>query len=236
MQIIDIIILVILGLGAIAGFKRGFFRQTVSSVGAILVIVFAFMLKNPVSIFMYEKLPFFNFDGVFAGVSSLNILLYEIIAFVVVASILFVILKVILGLTNIIEKILDFTILLDLPFKFLGAFMGIVEAYILIFMGLYVLTLPVFNWNFVNESKWKNRMLENTPVLSKLADDTVVVFNEIYALKDEFIGTTDSDKLNREVLDVLLKHKIVTVESVEKLYDTNKLQVEGLSSILNKYR
>lgn len=236
MQIIDIIILVILGLGAIAGFKRGFFRQTVSSVGAILVIVFAFMLKNPVSIFMYEKLPFFNFDGVFAGVSSLNILLYEIIAFVVVASILFVILKVILGLTNIIEKILDFTILLDLPFKFLGAFMGIVEAYILIFMGLYVLTLPVFNWDFVNESKWKNRMLENTPVLSKLADDTVVVFNEIYALKDEFIGTTDSDKLNREVLDVLLKHKIVTVESVEKLYDTNKLQVEGLSSILNKYR
>ena len=34
----------------------------------------------------------------------------------------------------------------------------------------------------------------------------------------------------------MLKHKIVTVESIERLYASGKLKISTIESILNKYR
>jgi uncharacterized membrane protein required for colicin V production len=236
MVLVDAIILLMLGLGAVIGFKRGVIKQTVISVGFILVIVLAFILKNPLSTYMYEKLPFFNFDGIFAGVTSLNIIIYEMIAFLVVASVLMIIFRIIVGISTIIERILDFTIFLGIPSRILGAVMGIIEAYVWIFIILYFLTLPVFNIALVNESKYKNTILNKTPIISTYADKTVTAFNEIYSLKDEFKDATDSNELNLRVIDVLLKNKVVSVLSVEKLQATGKLKISGLTEVLDKYR
>ncbi len=236
MQLIDVIILLLLGLGAIIGLKRGFIKQTVMSVGIIIVFILAFTLKNPVSIFLYERLPFFNFDGIFAGVTSLNILLYEIIAFLIVLTGLMIVFKIVIKVTSLIERFLDFTIFLSLPSKMLGAVMGMIEAYLWIFIALYILTLPFFNITLINESTFKDRILLHTPIISKYADQTVLVFNEIYGLKDEFADATDSNELNKRVLDVMLSHKIVTVESIEKLYNSGKLKITGINEIIEKHR
>ena len=72
MNIVDIIIIVVIILGALTGFIRGFFKETVMFLGTILVVVLAFILKNPLSVILYENLPFFGFGGI----TSLNILLY----------------------------------------------------------------------------------------------------------------------------------------------------------------
>ena len=61
MNIIDFIIILFILSGAIIGFKRGFTRQLVSLVSFFAIIILAFMFKNPVSIFLYEHLPFFKF-------------------------------------------------------------------------------------------------------------------------------------------------------------------------------
>lgn len=236
MPIVDVIILLLLASGAVIGFKRGFVKQTVISAGAIAIIILAFMFKNPISIFLYERLPFFNFDGIFAGVTSLNILLYEIIAFFIAAGIFTIIFRLLVGITHFIEKILEFTIFLGIPSKIMGAIMGVVEAYIWIFIVLYILSLPFININLLEESKYKNRILTETPLLSSYADKTVDAFIEIYNLKDKFKDATDSNELNKKVLDVMLKHKIVTVESIERLYASGKLKISTIESILNKYR
>lgn len=236
MPIVDVIILLLLASGAVIGFKRGFVKQTVISAGAIAIIILAFMFKNPISIFLYERLPFFNFDGIFAGVTSLNILLYEIIAFFIAAGIFTIIFRLLVGITHFIEKILEFTIFLGIPFKIMGAIMGVVEAYIWIFIVLYILSLPFININLLEESKYKNRILTETPLLSSYADKTVDAFIEIYNLKDKFKDANDSNELNKKVLDVMLKHKIVTVESIERLYASGKLKISTIESILNKYR
>ena len=76
MNIVDTIILLGLFLGAVTGFVRGFFKQTVIFLGTILVVVLAFLIKNPLSTIMYQNLPFFKFGGIYAGVTSLNIILY----------------------------------------------------------------------------------------------------------------------------------------------------------------
>ena len=69
-----IISIIFILIGAIAGFKAGFFRKTVDFVGMIIVIVLSFYLKNYVSYFMYTFLPFFNFSGAFSGLEVINIL------------------------------------------------------------------------------------------------------------------------------------------------------------------
>ena len=71
----DAAIILILIMGAVVGFKRGFTYEVVSTVGFFLVLILAYFLKNPLSVFLYEHLPFFKFGGIFKGVTVLNIFL-----------------------------------------------------------------------------------------------------------------------------------------------------------------
>ena len=62
---LDIIIIMIIVFGALIGFKRGIIKQSVVTLGMILVVVLSFALKNPVSAFMYKNFPFFSFGGLY---------------------------------------------------------------------------------------------------------------------------------------------------------------------------
>ena len=55
---------------------------------------------------MYENLPFFSFGGFIKGIDAINILLYEIIAFLIIFAALYFILRAVLVVTGLIEKIL----------------------------------------------------------------------------------------------------------------------------------
>lgn len=236
MNIIDIGIVILLLFGAVIGFKRGFTRQLVSSVGFILVVVLAFQLRTPVSSFLYKYLPFFSFGGMLKGVSVLNIIVYEFIAFVIVLGVLMAILKVIIFATKIFETILNMTIILGIPSKILGAIVGVIEYYVIIFIILYVLTLPFFSLPFVEQSKYQKQILNNTPILSPFVDKTVGVMNELKDLKEKFKTEPDVNKFNLEALDLLLSKKIVDVKTIDELVDKNKLQIDNIESVLRKYR
>ena len=88
MNIVDILILIFLGFGALIGFKKGFTNQLVSLIGIFAIIILSFILKNPVSVFLYNNLPFINFGGIFKDLTVVNILFYEMIAFFVIFFIL----------------------------------------------------------------------------------------------------------------------------------------------------
>jgi hypothetical protein len=77
MNILDAVIIVFLLIGALAGYRRGLVKQAVLLVGLVVVLVLSFYIRVPVSTFFYKNLPFFNFDGLFHGISVLNILLYD---------------------------------------------------------------------------------------------------------------------------------------------------------------
>ena len=237
MNIVDVLIILIIVAGGIIGFKKGFTREIVSFIGIFLVVILSFLLKNPVSAFLYEHLPFFKFGGLFKGITSLNILLYEVIALLIVMSVLIVILRIITMVTKIFEKLLKFTIILGIPSKILGMIVGFIEGFVWVFIGLYVLNLPVFNIKEVQESKYKDDVLENAPILSSLGDDTVKVIAEFTELKEEYDDENiDSNEFNLKTLDVFLKYNVVTVESVEKLEEKGKLEIDGLDELLNQYR
>ena len=120
LNVIDVVILLFLTMGAVLGFKKGAIQTLATLIGTILIIVLAYYLKNPLSVLMYTYLPFFKLGGIFKGITVVNILIYEAIAFFIILSILSVLLSIILKVTGIISKIVDHSIILTLPSKLIG--------------------------------------------------------------------------------------------------------------------
>ena len=164
-NLIDAIILLIILLGGVIGFKEGVIKKLTSVIGLIIVVILSFTLKNYLSVFFYENLPFFDLWGVFKGIQVLNILFYELLAFVIIASVLTIVYRLILGLTGIIEKVLKATVILSIPSKILGFFVGLIENYIWVYLFLFILTLPVINIKQIYDSKTAVFIMEKTPIL-----------------------------------------------------------------------
>ena len=233
MNLVDVIIILLLGLGLVSGLKKGFFKTSISLIGFIIIVILAWMLKTPIGNFLCNILPFFDFAGAFKGVTSLNILMYQLIGFFIVFSILSVILELVLAFTTIFEKILNATIILGIPSKILGAIIGLIQAYVVIFFILFILNQPSFELKMVNDSKLNNTILNKTPVLKSIVKNVSNTFDEIFLLKNPNIN---DEQLNKDVLDILLKHKVTNVNTVESLIDKGKLKISGVDDILRKYR
>lgn len=234
MDIVDIIIILMVILGAVVGFKDGFIKRTTSFLGTFVVLAISFALKNPLSVLMYENLPFFKFGGLIKGIDIINILVYELLAFFVVAIALSFILKVLITITGLIEKLLKMTIFLSIPSKILGIFVGALEYYVYVFLALVFLNLPAFNIEIVRESELANKVLNETPFLSGLVSTTVDTYTEVYdVLHDN--NNMSNVEINEKVLDLLLEKEVITVDSAQRLVDMNKIYIED-TSILDKYR
>lgn len=235
MNIIDVVIILIILCGAVIGFKRGVLKELVMTVGFLLVFVISFYLKNPIAEWLSAYLPFFDFWGAIKGVTVLNIILYQIIAFLIVFSIIMVIFRVILTISGIIEKILKFTIILGIPSKILGAIVGTIEGFIIAFMVVFVLNQPMLDVGIMQESKYKDKVL-NTPVLTNIVASVGDTVSDVYELLESKEYESNPEGFNRKSIDIMLEHKMISVKYVEKLIDYGKIRVPGIDSVLNEYR
>lgn len=230
MNVVDVIIIALLILGGVAGFKAGVIKKLTDFIGMFVVIILAFYLKNYISVIMYENLPFFNFFGLINGIDALNILLYEVIAFLVIFIALLFVLKVVLMLTGLVEKILKATVILSIPSKLLGIVVGVIEMYVYLFLILVIVSLPIFDSSFLKDSKMNNFILNNTPVLSGVSEEIIDIYGDVYNIIDNRKNKTN-EQLNEEILKVLIDKKVVTKESAKKLVDKNKIHINDKSIV-----
>ena len=221
MNIVDAIIIVCLILGIMTGLRRGLIREVVFLVGVVLSIIISFYLRTPISTFMYKVLPFFSFSGIYSGVTILNILLYEVIAFLIVFSLLYLILRIILKITGLIEMILKATIILGIFSRIGGAIVGLIEAYVLLFIFLFIMSQPFLNIKGLNDSVLANKILDSTPIMSDAVEDTRNAITEVYELTEEY--RTDKKRFNEETIKLFLKYDIITPENVEILRKRGKI-------------
>ena len=231
--VIDILIIAVLLIGALTGFKRGFIQSLVMFVGALLAIVLAYMFKNPVADFLYSVMPFFSFGGSFEGLSVLNLILYESLAFILVYIVLIILVQILVKVSKIFEKILTFTIVLGIPSKLLGAVFGLVEAFLFVFIGLFLLSQIPSTTEFIQQGKLPDFIMTSSPVLSNMTLEYYQSFKDVLSIKDQ--NMNDKNAYNLESLDILLKHHIVEKETVEKLLESGKLEIKDAQSVLSKY-
>ena len=223
---LDIIIILIIAFGAIVGFKRGIIKQSVITVGITLVLILSFLLKNPISSFMYKNFPFFSFYGLYENISILNILLYEVFAFSITFSLLTMIFLILIKVSNCFEKILKITLIFALPSKILGAILGMIEYYLIVFIGLFILMQPIFELNdndIFKESKLKNTIIEKTPFISSYINPTINTINKI----EEVISSKDNyeeKEFNCIITNIMVENKVIAKESLDYLYSSGKIK------------
>lgn len=222
MNILDALIIIFLLVGALAGYRRGLIKQAVLLVGLIIVLVLSFYIRVPVSTFFYKNLPFFNFDGIFQGISVLNILLYEVIAFLIVFSILYLVLRIILKISGLIEKLLRATIILGFFSRIGGMIVGAIESYVIVFIILFVFSQPFINISGLENSNFCDKILDNTPVLSDMTGKLRKVTDEIEYIIDSYKGK-DVD-FNKKTIEILVKYDIVSEENIELLREKGKIK------------
>ena len=231
LTIVDAIILIVILLGGVVGFKNGAIKELVKFVGIIVVLLVSFAFKDELMVLLYENLPFFDFFGVIKGLSSINILLYQIVAFLIIFAALTFILRVLLVITGLIEWLLKLTVFLGAISKIVGIFVGLLEYYVYVFIALYILSTPALNISYIEESKIGNAILNNTPILTKLVDNTITTYTDVW--KTVRKEKTNEEK-NKEILETLLNNKLINIESAKKLIESNKISIKDIT-FLKKY-
>lgn len=234
MSIVDIIIILAIILGAIVGFKNGVIKTGTRFIGLFIVIIISFILKDKLMVLMYENLPFFDFFGIIKGIDAINILFYQLVSFLVIFAALMFVLRVLIVITGMVEWLLKMTIFLSIPSKILGLFLGALEYYVYLFIALYILNMPVFGLTLVSDSSMGTFILENTPILSELVDDTVKAYSDVWnVVKNR--GDLSNKEINTYVLATLLDNKLISIESARKLVESNYIVIED-NSILDNYK
>lgn len=240
MGAIDIVIILLLIMFGVVGWKKGVIKEVVQLVGMIAVLVISFMFKDELGNIFCKWLPFFEFTGSpVEGMVSLNILIYQLLGFFAIFVVLYGIYSIILKLSGIFQKLVDWTLILLLPSKIAGLIVGLIEGYILIFvLLLLILVLPANVTGNYQDSKLVNQIVYETPILSSAANDVTTSLKDIYNLTDQVINKKiETNEANLKTIDIMLKYDLVTPKTVEQLVILDKLKgIQGIDNVINKYK
>lgn len=228
-NILDIAFMMILIMFVIVGFKRGVIKELVSLVGIIIVFILSWLLKNYIGNFLCIIFPFFKFVGPIEGLSSLNILLYQGIAFLITFCLLMFIYSISLKLSRIVQKIVNMTIILWLPSKILGAVVSFIKGYLLIMICCILLVIPFGNLDLFKDSRIMNYMLYKTPVVSKFTYNFMEPVKRIYDLANDISNENISvSEANKKSIDIMIEYNVTNESTVNDLIKLKK--IENVSS------
>ena len=185
MNVFDIGIILLLIMFFITGFKNGVIKEIVSLIGIVIVFILSYYLKGYLGNVLCVFLPFIKFSGPLAGLTIINIILYQLIAFIIVFSILLCIYEFLLKVSKGLQKIVNLTIILWLPSKILGGIVSVIKGYIILFIVFIILLIPLKNQEIFYNSKMINMILYNTPILSNSANSITSAVTEIYTLGEK---------------------------------------------------
>ena len=232
---IDIVVIIILLIGVYSGYKKGFLESAIRFIGVCASFIVSYLFKNPISVYLYKNLPFFKIGGFFKGVTVLNILIYEVIAFIILFTVCLIILKILGKLTGIVDKALSFIFLIGVPNKLLGSVMGFISAYIVIYFAGILFTFGCSFLGYSINKSFVNTVIE-TPILEKTFGNSVNALDEIASLAKNYKDTEDKDQYNYESLEILLKYKIITAENAKYLNDEKKINIPNIDTLIDKYK
>lgn len=225
MEILDGVIIILFTLGIWYGTKKGFINGTLSLIGLAFILTFSFLFHTMVADVLLKGMPFLKFRGVYKGITSLNILFYEVVGFLLIFVFLLSILGLVLKITGILQKIIDYSIVLTLPSKTLGVLVGFINSLIVIFIMLFVLLNINSTRHLVHESKIGSFILERTFILSNVTSKYYGATSEINMVIDDCKKSKDDKKIcNANVANVLIKYNIVSKNKVIELIDNKKLK------------
>lgn len=167
---VDIIIALLLFAGMYLGYKRGLIMQ-IFYLGTIIIGYIVSMLFSSRLAYLFTSLIPIpkdvtqGLEGIYQGL-NIPSAYYKIISFVVLFIVIRLVIQILASALGVIRKLP----LIKTTDRILGAVLGLVEIYLIIFVVLYFVTvLPTPEWKteiFTN-STLPDYILQNTPILSE---------------------------------------------------------------------
>ena len=69
-----------------------------------------------------------------------------------------------------------------------------------------------------------NLILDKTPILNKIANKTLSVFNQVVELKEEYDTTTNVGEYNQKTLNIMIDSGVITEENAKRLIEKGKIK------------
>ncbi len=167
---LDIILLFVFAASLLIGMKRGFIMQAINLVGFLVALIVAYIYYKPLAEKFVLWIPYPSVDEnttLKFAVEQLDLsqTFYQLLAF---ALIFFVVKFAIQIFASLFDFLRHIPILGGLN-RILGGLFGVIEAYLLIFIVLYVLALlPLASiQKYVDSSFLTTLILDYTPIISK---------------------------------------------------------------------
>ncbi len=219
MILIDVGIILILLMCMIVGWKHGVIREAVGLVGIILVLIISYYAKGFLGNLMCQYLPFMNLEGSLKDMPAFNIFIYQAIAFLIVFSILLGVYEILIKISKWIQKIVNLTIILWLPSKLAGAVIGFMKGWLLLFVILLVISIPIKNVSFYEESTLTRKIVYQTPILRNITSPFLSGLEDVYGLVKE----PNRKNKNQKAIDIMLKYNIVDENTIRVLKEKKKI-------------
>ena len=233
-MILDIGIVLILIMFILIGLKNGVIKQTVSLIGLIVMFVVSYNFKGILGDFFCKILPFDVLPGEIGKLTSLNIIIYEMLSFVMILFVLFLIFEIVMGISKILSKLVDATLILIIPSRILGAVVGLIEGYIVLFIILLFLVIPTSSLNGFKDSSLLPKILYHSPILTNTTKSLTKPTEEVMTLITKINKKEISiEEANKELLELELKYNIVSKDTVEEIKD--KLKIDNIEEIIIEY-
>ncbi|WP_088006651.1 CvpA family protein [Indiicoccus explosivorum] len=178
---LDILLLILLVVGLIVGFTRGLVVQLIHMVGFIIALFVARLYYEPLAdhFDLWVPYPAITEASRFTiAVEKLDLTetFYQMFSFALIFFVTWFVLQILASILNFLK----FLPVLGFFSRILGAFFGLVEAYILLFFALYLFALlPVaIVQDTIGSSFLAQLLLEHTPVLTEQAKDWWYIYLE----------------------------------------------------------
>lgn len=225
--VLDIILLAFIVLGTYIGARKGLIKSLVNLVGLLAIVIISYTLRVPLANFLIDKLPFFNFGGALEGITAINILIYNLLAFIVIFVLLYCVLNIILDITGFIDTLLKLTIIWVIPSKIGGAIIGFIESWVFLYLALFILVQFSFTNALISSSKVANIILDNTPVIGNYLGGAKLASEKIYDIINEEEKTEED--MNIDILGILVQYNIISDAKVTELMEIGKINLDNVS-------
>lgn len=226
MKISEIVIIIIILLGALIGFKKGAIKEIFELVGTISIIIIAYLLKGYLASLLIKLLPFFNFKG-YVGLYSINFLIYDVISFIIIFVLLYCILNILINLAGFIDKLINLSVIFALPSKIIGLVLGMVNALVFIFLLCYIAMQIPHTQKYVMESKVSTSILERTPIVNVVCSKGILVGEDVYnKLSNYSFKEEDTQDMNLQIATSVAKYGLVDKTLIQEVINKGKLNLE----------
>ena len=230
MNVVDICSIVIIILGALAGFKKGAIKGLIQLIGLIAIVIVSYQFKGYFANIMIKYLPFFNFSGPLKDLYVINFLIYEGIAFVVIFILLYCVLNILINLSGIIDLLIKMTIILEIPSKIIGIVIGAIESLMFVFVIAFALLQVGPTQKYIMESNFTRKIVERTPIVNSVFAQGIVASEEIYNTIKESQDAENKTEANLNIIRSLVRFGVVDARDIQIAINANKLP--GLSNVV----